>query len=103
MGLIISIIRHTQKYITNSKMLYLFSIQGLTFQYKKNYSKKSEKYFKFGFFIIKILLPYTNVQLCNTIRQDIRLLNFLRKLDFYKFPTEIDSEICKKIIISILP
>ena len=84
MGLIISSLRQNQKYITNSKMLYLFSIQGLTFQYKKNYSKKSEKYFKFGFFIIKILLPYTNAQLCITIRQDIRLLDFPLKIWFLK-------------------
>ena len=49
MGLIISIIRHNQKYITNSKMLYLFSIQGLTFQYKRHYPKKSEFFFILGF------------------------------------------------------
>ena len=53
-------------------MLYLFSIHGLNVQYKKYYPKKSEKYFKYGVFIIKILLPYTNAQLCSTIRQDIR-------------------------------
>ena len=65
-------------------MLYLFSIQELTVQYKKYYPKKSEKYFNFGFFIIKMLLPYTNAQLCNTIRQDIRLLNFPQKILFLK-------------------
>ena len=69
---IISIIRHNWKYIINSKMLYLFSIHGLNVQYKKYYPKKSEKYIKYGVFIIKILLPYTNAQLCSTIRQDIR-------------------------------
>ena len=65
-------------------MLYLFSIQELTVQYKKYYPKKSEKYFNFGFFIIKMLLPYTNAQLCNTIRHDIRLLNFPQKISFLK-------------------
>ena len=34
-------------------MLYLFSIQELTVQYKKYYPKKSEKYFNFGFFYHK--------------------------------------------------
>ena len=61
-------------------MLYLFSIQKLTVQYKKYYPKKFKKYFNFAFFIIKKLLPYTNTQLCNTIRQDIRLLNFPQKI-----------------------
>ena len=50
MGLIISIIRHNQKYITNSKILYPFSIQGLTFQYKKNYSKSLKNILSLGFY-----------------------------------------------------
>ena len=60
-------------------MLYLYSIQELTVQYKKYYPKKSEKYFNFGFFIIKMLLPYTNAQLCNTT---LGYLISLRKFDF---------------------